>query len=91
MDRLKRWRLRLNNRVVAWVSVAGVGLLPCPDCGIPLGVKIWPVAGVIWLYWRLRRRGEAQLDLLITNELSAHTSDASSHDSRTGAHVPTSD
>jgi len=66
---LSRWRLRFNNRILAWISVAGVGLLPCPDCGIPLAVHVWPVAALIWGWRRLRRRSIAQLDLLLTDDL----------------------
>lgn len=68
---IKRLRLRINNRVVAWTAVFGVGLMPCPDCGIPLAVHIWPVAALVWLWRRVRRRGEQQLDLLISDDLHA--------------------
>ena len=37
---VNRWRLALNNRIVAWAGVIGIGLLPCPDCGLPLAIKI---------------------------------------------------
>jgi hypothetical protein len=67
---LKRWRLRINNRFVAAAGVLGVGLLPCPDCGLPLAAHIWPVAAVAWLWRRWRRRGEQQLDLLLTRDLA---------------------
>ncbi len=68
---LKRLQVRLNNRIVGWASVLGVGLLPCPDCGIPLAAHIWPVAAVVWVYRRVRRRSEAELDLLLSEELQA--------------------
>lgn len=68
---LKQLRLRINNRIVAWASVLGVGLLPCPDCGVPLAAHIWPVAAVVWVYRRLRRHGERQYDLWLTNDLRA--------------------
>lgn len=66
---IDRWRLKLTNKWVAFAGVAGAGLLPCPDCGIPLAAHIWPVAGAVWLFRRWRRRGEAQLDLLLTGDL----------------------
>jgi len=66
---IDRWRLKLANKWVAFVGVVGAGLLPCPDCGIPLAAHIWPVAGAVWLFRRWRRRGEAQLDLLLTGDL----------------------
>ncbi|MBN1200344.1 MAG: hypothetical protein JXJ20_00680 [Anaerolineae bacterium] len=62
---MNRWQLKLNNRVVALMGVVGVGLLPCPDCGLPLAVHIWPVAALVWVYRRVRRRGTAQLNALI--------------------------
>ncbi|GAB4420711.1 MAG: hypothetical protein Kow00106_17350 [Anaerolineae bacterium] len=68
----QRWRLTLNNRLVAWAGVLGVGLLPCPDCGLPLAVKIWPFAGLFWLYQRVRRRAERDLDLLLLDRPANH-------------------
>ncbi len=68
---IKRLRLRINNRVVAWTAVLGAGLMPCPDCGVPLAVHIWPVAALVWVWRRVRRRGEQQLDLLISDDLRA--------------------
>ncbi len=63
---LKRWRLAFNNRLVTWASILGIGLLPCPDCGLPLAVKVWPVAGAVWLFRRFRQQNERDLDLLLT-------------------------
>lgn len=62
---VQRARLAITNRMVAWAGVIGVGLMPCPDCGLPLGVKIWPVAGIVWLFQRFRRRKANELDLLL--------------------------
>lgn len=70
---LSRWRLKLNNRIVAWTAVAGVGLLPCPDCGVPLAVHVWPVAGIVWVWRRVRQRGEQELDLLLADDLRVRT------------------
>ena len=61
----RRWHLALNNRLIAWAGVLGIGLLPCPDCGLPLAIKVWPFAGLFWLYQRIRRRAARNLDLLL--------------------------
>jgi hypothetical protein len=68
------WRLKLNNRVVAWAGVLGVGLLPCPDCGLPLAVKIWPVAALVGLFQWFKRRSARRLDLLLTDDVRDRTS-----------------
>ena len=73
---MKRWRLALNNRLVGWAGIIGLGLMPCPDCALPLAVKIWPVAGLVWLLRRFRRQTEDRLDLLLSSdrrERLAHT------------------
>jgi hypothetical protein len=67
---IQRARLAVTNRMVAWAGVIGVGLMPCPDCGLPLGVKIWPAAGVVWLFQRFRRRKAAELDLLLMEDVA---------------------
>lgn len=77
---LSRLKLKLNNRIMAWVGVAGVGLLPCPDCGIPLAVHVWPVAALVWGWRRLRQRSLAQLDLLLTGDLRADLREDGTHD-----------
>lgn len=69
-NRIQQWKLRLNNRLVAWGGVIGVRLLPCPDCGLPLGIKLWPAAALVWLFQRARRRQIQQLDLLLRRDLS---------------------
>lgn len=72
---LKRARLQLNSRLAAWAGVIGIGLLPCPDCGLPLGLKIWPAAGLVWLFHRVRRRQAHRLDLLLAGDLAAPEAD----------------
>ncbi len=71
---MREWRLKLNNRMVAWAGVVGMGLLPCPDCGLPLAVKLWPVAAVVALLGWIKRRSVRQLDLLLTDDLRKKTS-----------------
>lgn len=68
---IQKLRLKLTNGWVAAVGVFSVGLLPCPDCGIPLAAHVWPVAGIVWLYRRVRRRSLNRLDLLLTDDLAA--------------------
>jgi hypothetical protein len=71
---MQNWRLKLNNRLVAWAGVFGLGLLPCPDCGLPLAIKIWPVAALVWLFDRVRRHSTRQLDLLLSDDLRGKSS-----------------
>ena len=61
-------RLKLNNQIVMGMGLFGIGLLPCPDCGLPLAIKVWPAAGLIWLFRRFRRRSLRRLDLLLTDD-----------------------
>ncbi len=68
----RRWHLALNNRLIAWAGVLGIGLLPCPDCGLPLAIKVWPFAGLFWVFQRVRRRSERHLDLLLLDSQHSH-------------------
>lgn len=41
-----------------WLSLLaflGVGLLPCPECGSPMILHIWPLAGIVAMVQALRR------------------------------------
>jgi hypothetical protein len=67
---MRDWHLKLNNRMIAWAGVLGAGLLPCPDCGLPLAVKLWPVAALVGLFQWFKRRSARQLDLLLTDDLT---------------------
>jgi hypothetical protein len=71
----QRARLAITNRMIAWAGVIGIGLLPCPDCGLPLGVKLWPAAGIVWLFQQFRRRSAAKLDLLLMVDVT-HSPDS---------------
>ncbi len=62
MNMIKNWQLRINK---VFLGVFGIGLLPCPDCGLPLGLKIWPVAAVWWLFQRFSHRQVKKLDLIV--------------------------
>ncbi|MGQ9851379.1 MAG: hypothetical protein ACUVSU_15135 [Aggregatilineaceae bacterium] len=68
----RRWQLALNNRLIAWAGVLGIGLLPCPDCGLPLAIKVWPLAGLFWVFQRVRRRSERHLDLWLLDGCHHH-------------------
>ena len=70
LNSIRRARLAITNRMIAWAGVLGLGLMPCPDCGLPLGVKIWPLAGVVWLFHRFRRRSAKTLDLLLMEDVA---------------------
>lgn len=42
-----------------WVLTAallGVGMLPCPGCGTPVILHIWPIAGLVMVVRVLKRR-----------------------------------
>ncbi|HML23199.1 MAG TPA: hypothetical protein PKD09_16210 [Aggregatilinea sp.] len=67
---LNSWRMKANHRLMTWIGVLGVGLMPCPDCGLPLGVKIWPVAALIWGFQRVVRRNVTRMDLLLSEDLA---------------------
>lgn len=38
------------------ISLLGIGMLPCPDCGGHLIVHYWPIAGLVLAVQTLRRR-----------------------------------
>jgi hypothetical protein len=67
---MRDWHLKLNNRMVAWAGVLGAGLLPCPDCGLPLAVKLWPIAAVVGLFQWFKRRSARRLELLLTDDVA---------------------
>ncbi len=81
---LNSWRMKANHRMMSWIGVLGVGLLPCPDCGLPLGVKIWPIAAVIWAFRRIAQRSLGRMDLLLTEELGERAAHAHGHDHTVG-------
>lgn len=76
---LNSWRMKANHRVMAWAGVLGVGLMPCPDCGLPLGLKIWPVAALIWAFRRIVRRNLGRMDLLLADDLAGHAACEHTH------------
>ncbi|MBN1681193.1 MAG: hypothetical protein JW966_12980 [Anaerolineae bacterium] len=68
MDIVKRWQTRITNKWVGLAGAVGIGLLPCPDCGVPLIVHVLPFAGVVAVYRYMRRRSRT-LDLLLADDL----------------------
>ena len=45
--------------VKPWLGVAGMlgaGILPCPDCGMPMIVHFWPLAAALAFYNLTKRR-----------------------------------
>lgn len=59
MDRLNRLRKRLSGSAarlwLALLAFMGIGMLPCPECGTPMILHIWPLAGVVAMIQMLRR------------------------------------
>jgi hypothetical protein len=70
---MKRWRLKLSNGWAAIAALFGVGLLPCPDCGLPMAVHTWPLAFLIWAFRRVRQRQVHRLDLLLQDDQGHHS------------------
>ena len=79
---LQRLQLKITSRMLAWGGIFWAGFLPCPDCGLPLAVKIWPVAAVVWLFNRFRQRQIKRLDFLLLDDDQTRPPDATpQHDS----------
>jgi hypothetical protein len=58
--RTSRWKL-----IKPWLGVAGLcglGLLPCPDCGIPMILHFWPIALVLALHNLRKNKNPVQVD-----------------------------
>ena len=34
----------------------GAGMLPCPECGTPMILHVWPLAGMVLVVQAMRRR-----------------------------------
>jgi hypothetical protein len=53
------WERLTGSTARWWVATAallGVGMLPCPECGAPVILHIWPIAGLLLIVRVLRRR-----------------------------------
>jgi hypothetical protein len=57
---LRRIRERLTNATARWWiatgALLGVGMLPCPECGMPMLCHLWPIVGLVLVVRVLRRR-----------------------------------
>lgn len=64
-SRINRTAIRSWGKIVA---LFGVGMLPCPDCGVPMILHFWPLALVLLFNYRAKQRKlEAQGDDLQGN------------------------
>ncbi|MBN1937377.1 MAG: hypothetical protein JW934_22160 [Anaerolineae bacterium] len=52
-------RKRLSTSAVqlwlALLAFLSIGMLPCPECGTPMILHIWPLAGIVAMVQALRR------------------------------------
>ncbi len=57
---IKRLYKRLTSAATrGWLLVGtllGLGTLPCPECGLPMILHFWPVAGLVLVVQTLKRR-----------------------------------
>jgi len=61
---LKRSAAAIRKRLLTsagqlWLALAaflGIGMLPCPECGTPMILHLWPLAGLIAIVQALRQR-----------------------------------
>lgn len=37
-------------------SLLGVGMLPCPECGTPMILHVWPLAGIVLIVQAMKKR-----------------------------------
>jgi hypothetical protein len=59
-SRLRRIWERFTGATARWwlltAALLGVGMLPCPECGAPVILHIWPIAGLLLVVRALKRR-----------------------------------
>ena len=41
-------------------SLFGVGMLPCPECGAPMILHFWPLAGMVMIAQAMRKRTQKE-------------------------------
>jgi hypothetical protein len=71
-DQTRGSSLRAGKRSARWwVAVAvllGAGIAPCPDCGLPLAIHLWPLAVLMAIVHLIARRSRPLPDDQITPE-----------------------
>jgi len=57
---IRRMYKRLTKSTAKWWlimgSLLGVGMLPCPECGTPFILHIWPLAGIVLVVQAMKKR-----------------------------------
>ena len=46
-----------------WLTIGGllgVGALPCPECGTPMILHVWPLVGLVLVAQAIRRRAQKE-------------------------------
>jgi len=80
MDLKHTHKLNLSYHLVKpWLGVAwvvGMGLLPCPECGVPMIIHFWPIAAVLALRNLLREKKKKNSSL---DELNAYMGELSAN------------
>jgi hypothetical protein len=53
------WERLTGTTARGWLLVGallGAGMLPCPECGAPMILHFWPIAGLVLVVQALKRR-----------------------------------
>lgn len=53
------WKRLTGATARGWLLVGamlGLGALPCPECGVPMILHFWPIAGLVLVVQTLKRR-----------------------------------
>jgi len=53
---LNKLTTAIIKRLMPFVAILGIGMAPCPDCGTPMILHFWPLAGLLLLSQTLRKR-----------------------------------
>jgi hypothetical protein len=38
----------------------GIGMLPCPECGTPMILHVWPLAGMVLVAHAIKKRAQKE-------------------------------
>ena len=59
---IRRMYKRLTRSTAKWWlimgSLLGIGMLPCPECGTPMILHIWPIAGIVLVVQAMKKRAQ---------------------------------